>query len=428
MTPITDQEVSPGGRYRHPLGWYAISIPPGWKIADHAEPVRILASREEAAAVVSISKARPNAPEPPRATLSAVVRDVPGINVIERRNPDEGELRGMRYARIEEIVGEKPPWWAFWRRPRVDAHLLTACYSRGSLLALVTFEARPEYIERHRLAAGALMGSFDLTDNPLPSPEEFLARFLSLARERAPGRKVLPTGQLSVLIDGAPLALDQHYRALTCEPEIGDAVFDRIFAYLTTAEPPSTDVKFDEVKGSILLTIKPREWLDSADRNVPERSRVLRIPFPNETAIVFVVDHAHVMRFVSIEESERWEVPPKEMFRLARENLLRVRPEVTERSVLDPSGKLCAIAITEGDGYDCSRIVLPGLFERCLERFGENFGVAIPNRDFLIAFSLDDDKVVDAVRRRVAEDVVRRPYPISPKFFRLGPEGAVEPL
>ena len=142
----------------------------------------------------------------------------------------------------------------------------------------------------------------------------FLARFLALARERTPGRKVLPTGQLTVLIDGAPLALDQHYRALTCEPDMGDAVFDRIFAYLTTAEPPSTEVKFDEVKSSILLTIKPREWLESADRNVPERSRVLRIPFPNDTAIVFVVDHPHVMRFVSVEESERWEVPPKEMF------------------------------------------------------------------------------------------------------------------
>jgi hypothetical protein len=413
-----------GGRYRHPLGWYTLSIPPGWSVADESEPIRLLTAEEDAAAVVSVTKLATG--RPPVASIAMIAREVPGLRVIARAGGTEGEVRGMRFAQIEEVVGEPPPWWAPWRKGRADSHIVTASFTRGPLLAMITFEVPPDKVERHRLALGALIGSFELCDRPVPSQEEFLGRFFAIARERIPQKKVVATGPLSVSVDGSPLALEQHYRALSCDPEIGDGVFDRIFAFFTTeASPPSAVVAFDEVKDDIALTIKPREWLDAADRGVPERQRVLRIPFPNETALVFVVDHPHVMRFVSVEESERWEVPPKEMYAVARKNLLRMRAQITHRAILDPFGRLAALAIAEGDGYDASRICLPGLYEQLRERLGDSFAIAIPNRDLLIAFVTDDLKVVDAIERRAAEDVGRRPYPITGKFFRLTEEGTI---
>ncbi|HVY61083.1 MAG TPA: DUF1444 family protein [Planctomycetota bacterium] len=418
--------IQGAGRYHHPLGWYSVSVPPGWVIADRSEPVRILTAEEDAAVVISIAKAAPGT-KPRAASLDAIEQEVPGLHVIERRNRQEGETRGMRYAQVEEVVGERPPWWKLWRKPVAESHILTACFSRGDLFAMVTLEVPPERVDRHRLAAGALFGSFELVEHPIPSPEEFLARFFAIARARLPQKQVVATGPLAVAIDGAPLALEQHYRALTCDPEIGDGVFERIFAFLETEEPPRTNVSYDEVRDSIVMTIKPREWVENADRNVPEPSRVLRMPFPNDTALVFVVDHPHVMRFVSVEESERWEVPPKEMFGVAKRNLLRMKPQLCHRAILDPTGRVSAIAIAEGDGYDASRILLPGLFEQLRERLGESFALAIPNRDLLIAFVTDDEKVVDAIQRRIAEDVSKRPYPISDQFFRLTPEGGVEP-
>jgi hypothetical protein len=415
------------GRYRHPLGWYSVAIPPGWIVADRSEPVRILTAEEDAAVVISVATAGPGA-QPAQATLERVEQEVPGLRVIARRNRNEGDIRGMRFAQVEEIVGERPPWWAFWRKPVAESHILTAAFSRGDLFAMVTLEVSPERVDRHRLAAGAMFGSFELTEHPIPSPEEFLARFFAIARERLPQKQVVATGPLAVAIDGAPLALEQHYRALTCDPEIGDGVFERIFAFLETEEPPRTNVSYDEVRDSIVMTIKPKEWIENADKNVPEPSRVLRMPFPNDTALVFVVDHPHVMRFVSVEESERWEVPPKEMFGVAKRNLLRMKSQICHRAILDPNGRVSAIAIAEGDGYDASRILLPGLYDQLRDRLGESFAVAIPNRDLLIAFVTDDEKVVDAIQRRAAEDVDRRPYPITPNFFRLSPEGAVEPF
>lgn len=419
-------DATPGTRYHHPLGWYAVSIPPGWRVAGEAEPLRVAGPDDEAVAVIAVTKAPREAP-PPRAALGSIAREVPGVTVLERREAEEGEARGMRFARVEELVGARPAWWAFWRTPRVDAHLVTACFSRGPLLATISFEAPSDRVERHRLAAGALIGSFELGDGATPSREEFLGRFLALARRRIPERRVIPVGPLAVTVDGAPLALEQHYRALACEPGLGDAVFDRIFAFLAEGSEAlaAGPLRFEEVKGSILLTIKPRGWLDEAERRAPEPARVLRIPFPNDTALIFVVDHLHVMRYIAVEESQRWEVPPKEMFRIARDNLLALKPAPYVRQVLDPFGKLCALAFMEGDGYDAARIVLPGLAERVRERIGERFAVAIPSRDLLIAFSTEDPKVVDAIRRRVEEDVRRKPYPITERFFGLEADGTV---
>ncbi|MCI0548499.1 MAG: hypothetical protein L0027_14590, partial [Candidatus Rokubacteria bacterium] len=157
------EAVPRGCRYRHPLGWYALSIPPGWKLAAEDEPVRILATHDEAAAVVSVAKL--SGGPPPEASLDKVCRAVPGLTVLERRDGEEGEVRGMRFARVEEVVGQRPPWWKFWRRPRAEAHIFTACFTRGPLVAFVTFEVNPDRAERHRLAAGALIGSFDLAEN-----------------------------------------------------------------------------------------------------------------------------------------------------------------------------------------------------------------------------------------------------------------------
>src|SRR5262245_33047136 len=80
------------GRYKHRLGWYTIAVPPGWTVADESEPVRILADGEDAAAVISVAKI---GGAPPRASLQSIVRDVPGVSVIDRREETEGDLRGM---------------------------------------------------------------------------------------------------------------------------------------------------------------------------------------------------------------------------------------------------------------------------------------------------------------------------------------------
>jgi uncharacterized protein YtpQ (UPF0354 family) len=65
------------------------------------------------------------------------------------------------------------------------------------------------------------------------------------------------------------------------------------------------------------------------------------------------------------------------------------------------------------DGLAATRILLPELMERWARRIYGRMLIAIPNRDFLIAFSQQSREGVAAVARQVRLDATQRQHPLS---------------
>ncbi|MFC1706890.1 DUF1444 family protein [Planctomycetota bacterium] len=423
------KRVPPGFRYRHPLGWYEVAVPPGWVQDTTAEPARFVGPGGEAVAVVSVAKLA--GVTLPRARSRLLRRKPPGLTVLKRGGHSEGVRDGLSWARSEELLARKSGWWKrLFRRPKPQALMINVCYTRGPLLVLITVQARPDRVERHQLMIDAMINSLQLTDEPTPAPPEFVDRFVQLAEGRFPDRAFARSDEpLSAVVDGAQLALDKAYNAFRAEPELGDAAFDPIFRYLTDTPIPALGTeRFDDVQSRVYPAIKPLRWVQAADRRLTARDQVLRIPFPNDTAVVFVIDYGAATRFVSHDEAERWETPPKLLIRIAQENLGKRSEEPAEHVITTEDGIPHALALVEGDGYDAARLLLPNLRPRLEEHLGPDFAVAIPNRDLLLAFRTDKRQLLRRMRGLLQKDTGARPYPITDGLFRLTDAGTIEPF
>src|SRR5690606_9487902 len=97
-----DPEIPAGGRYRHPLGWYELVVPPGWVVDPSSDPARFLGPDAEAVGVVSVAKTA--GLELPAARSRFLRRAMAGMAVIERSEAQEGKRDGLSWARSEEVV------------------------------------------------------------------------------------------------------------------------------------------------------------------------------------------------------------------------------------------------------------------------------------------------------------------------------------
>jgi uncharacterized protein YtpQ (UPF0354 family) len=74
------------------------------------------------------------------------------------------------------------------------------------------------------------------------------------------------------------------------------------------------------------------------------------------------------------------------------------------------------------DGYDASRILLPGLHDHLREYLESPFLAAIPNRDILICFR-NDGELIDRLRPQIQEDFKTMPHQVSDNVFLVTPDG-----
>ena len=86
------------------------------------------------------------------------------------------------------------------------------------------------------------------------------------------------------------------------------------------------------------------------------------------------------------------------------------------------------LAVEIGDGYDATRLLLPGFRRFAAERLGDPYFAAIPNRDVLVLWSKSASPEFQArVRAQVAESFRGGAYPLTERLFEAGAAG-VSPL
>lgn len=176
---------------------------------------------------------------------------------------------------------------------------------------------------------------------------------------------------------------------------------------------------FEEVRGLIYPVVKA--WNYARNTKVPVLRRAV---VDGELELLAALDTGRTLRFISTEDVEKWDgVNEEDVFFFARENLLALAQDMQLQALTDADGKPCAVIIASGDSYDASRLVLPTLYEKLSEVIGENLLVGVPNRDFMIVLTADDEELVSNVSAQVKLDCESRPYAISPKLFKLTKDG-----
>lgn len=148
-------------------------------------------------------------------------------------------------------------------------------------------------------------------------------------------------------------------------------------------------------------------------------------PFAPGLRTGLVIDAPKGYRYTRTDELTTWRVNLAQAQATALANLDARSQNLPIHAVLDQDRFL---AVQSGDGYDAARVLLPRWVEFAGSHLGLPFRFGIPNRDFLICWSMDTRASTQAsFQNRLADDFSRQPYPLSPRVFEMNSEGNVRP-
>ena len=177
----------------------------------------------------------------------------------------------------------------------------------------------------------------------------------------------------------------------------------------------------DVVGGLDWETAKPRLRPQLTPVEVLEGLKIPHDPLGDGLMVAFVTDAPKNYRYVSDEDLARWGVSVEEVRRLAVANL---EAATVDMPVAGVEGENQLLAVEIGDGYDATRLLLPGFRRFAISKLGEPFLAAVPNRDVLVMWSEKSSADFQAsVRRSVQESFFSEAYPVSLRIFRVDTKG-----
>ena len=249
-------------------------------------------------------------------------------------------------------------------------------------------------------------------------PEAFAQHVAQLLREIKPDCEVELTGPRELLVNGRRLDLENVFRMVSSEPDRGSEIVRHYLAQLfaTEAESVST-MTLEYARTRVMPRIQPISIFNHLDEQM-----VAHVPFVNDTVVVFVTDLPQMTVSITTEQMLKWRVDIEEVEEMAIENLEQYTPELEIQFVESKEGGRAAI-ISEQDGYDAARLLLPNLYRRLAPQLGGDFYVATPARDMFVALSANPNEFVERVSERVGQDYQRLPYPITSEFYYMTLDG-----
>ena len=236
-------------------------------------------------------------------------------------------------------------------------------------------------------------------------------------RSVVPNSAIQHVSGYTVLVDGRRLDLENLHRMVLHELPRATSIVEHYFEQLFGGSSPNIFVSsFDEIRERIMPRIQPVTIFKHLSRE-----QVAHVPFVQGTVIVFVVDWPQMTVSLTSEQLHSWRVTAEEVEEIARGNLEKHAPSIEWQTVESKEGGRAAI-ITEHDGYDAARILLPEFHEMLSEELGGDFLVGIPARDLIVAYR-GPRPFYERLAGRIKHDFGRLPYPISPHPFLVTRDG-----
>jgi uncharacterized protein YtpQ (UPF0354 family) len=140
---------------------------------------------------------------------------------------------------------------------------------------------------------------------------------------------------------------------------------------------------------------------------------------PGGLSLVYVVDADDAYTVVRPEDVERWGTTVEELEEVALDNLLRQTNDEQEL-LCEPAGNLELCGWSTSDGYDATRMVVPGLRRQIVREYGGPAVYAVPMNNVFIALPrriVERGNTEERLRARVQQDFQTSDEPVSPELF-----------
>ncbi len=142
-------------------------------------------------------------------------------------------------------------------------------------------------------------------------------------------------------------------------------------------------------------------------------------PFPGDLAAIYAVDTPEAFTIVRPQDVENWGISIEQLHELAVGNLRRQTNE--EQPLLcEPAEGLELCGWASGDGYDATRMIVPGLRRQIVKEYGGPAAYAVPMENVFVALPLEllrRGKTEEAFRTKVERDFQTSEDPLSPLIF-----------
>ncbi len=208
-----------------------------------------------------------------------------------------------------------------------------------------------------------------------------ILQFEVVARQGEP--IMVPVGRLMVACQNNPAQAEASIEAF-----LGGLV-----ALLSEADP--SRMGWEEAQRALLP--------EMALRPTAASEQGVSFPFGHDLEVRLVVPSARRALVVTTAHLERWAVRPEQARKAALANLARRSAEVPLMEHRDEGANTLYIYESQ-DGFDASRILLEDRWRELVERHEGRLLIAIPSRNFLIAFTDSNPEHGEHIRARVLDD------------------------
>lgn len=253
-------------------------------------------------------------------------------------------------------------------------------------------------------------------------PEAFAEKIAGKIGENFPTREIEIIGPMRLQIGEHIIELEDLYRAVHhsnfSDEDIEEYIEKFINAVINAQQLMQMELSIDLVQNRILPRIHSETFLRE------QSDHVVHLPFVQHTDIVYLMEFDEVCLAVTDEHMVKWGIDLDDVDTIARTNLSKFHPGLTISVLQGEDGT--AAMFNVGDGYDASRLLLSGLYEKLAPEMGGDFLVAIPNRDVFIAFPRHPQDFIQRLKKRIQHDYHHLPYPITKKLFYVTRDGIAE--
>jgi uncharacterized protein YtpQ (UPF0354 family) len=141
---------------------------------------------------------------------------------------------------------------------------------------------------------------------------------------------------------------------------------------------------------------------------------------PGDLSVVYVVDTGDSMTVITPADVERWGTSVDELHEVALANLQR-QTDADEPLLCEPSGAWELCGWSTSDGYDATRMIVPGLRRQIVREYDGAAAVyAVPMNNVFVALprlAIEQGNSEELLRTKVERDFQTSDNPVSPELF-----------
>jgi hypothetical protein len=185
---------------------------------------------------------------------------------------------------------------------------------------------------------------------------------------------------------------------------------------VATAGHAPAALSWEVARDLVMPQLVPTAALDTT-----AMSGVMRQTWVQGISIIYMIDGPAARRPVLFRDCATWNIDLETLHAAALENL-----NESSHALTMEGGKgdgYTMLAFPSADPYNAARILLPGLHARLRTHLGSSFMVAIPNQEFLLAFSIQNPAMEETLKAQIASDFHNRPHALSDQLFVMTADG-----